>query len=253
MNAKLAIAIATAGVTLGVAAAPAMAGTVRQNKTTITIGVVHKADGTWFTGKVSTPRARNGEAGRSVALFARGSVIGNGDITGSTRGHSAGYWQIKVSRFAGISSTRLSAFVFDKIHPGLTNPQIDELPAQSVSILYSNGAVVGPGNAVSMNKGAISILPVLSRPDGFWFTGKVTNAANGAPERDHLVMLFTHGRSVGQNTSGTTRGHSAGYWQIKVNGFAGISLSYFDAYAFDRFYPGLLVDELPAQSPTIQF
>jgi hypothetical protein len=152
MKAKLAIAIATAGVTLGAAAAPAMAGTVRQDKTTITIGVVHKADGTWFTGKVSTPRARNGEAGRSVALFARGSVVGNGDITGSTRGHSAGYWQIRVSRFAGISSTRFSAFVFDKIYPGLTNPQIDELPAQSVSILYSNGAVVGPGNAVSMNK-----------------------------------------------------------------------------------------------------
>ena len=252
MQTKLSIAIVTAGLLLG-AVPPAVAGTVQQQKTAITIGVVHKSDGTWFTGKVVTPRAPDGEPGREVALFARGSVVGTGNVTGSTPGHSPGYWQVKTNEFPGISSTAFSALVFDRVYPHLVQPQIDELPQSSVSIRYSDGKVLSAPPPVAMTPTTLSILPVKDKPDGFWYTGAVTNRATGAGLRNHLVYLFTHGRIVGQDVSGSTGGHSDGYWQVKVAGFAGISQSYFDAYGFDRFYPGILADELPSQSPTIHF
>jgi hypothetical protein len=84
-----------------------------------------------------------------------------------------------------------------------------------------------------------------------YFVGAVT-AANGVAQSGRTVHLFsTADRLLGSTIAGTTRGHSKGYWQVRVTGWAGISQHHFDAYVEDAFT--LWIDYLPAQSPSIPF
>jgi hypothetical protein len=88
------------------------------------------------------------------------------------------------------------------------------------------------------------------------FKGAVT-AANGVSQSGRTVYLFsTYDRFLGSTTTGTTVGHSKGYWQVRViqprDWMSGITKHHFDAYVQDRFGPPW-IDYLPAQSPIIPF
>jgi hypothetical protein len=103
-------------------------------------------------------------------------------------------------------------------------------------------------------KSAVSINAPLNTARGFVFTGKVTSANPRVSQKDRQVTLFETGiRPLGTILTGAYAGHSKGYWQLTVTGFAGISLHRFDAYVFDRFLPGLWIDCLPASSRVIPF
>jgi hypothetical protein len=221
-------------------AAPAAASTpkptVTQIKSTITIltPIYRPGPDYWLTGKVTTAKEPGGSKGRYVALFYKSDNLGN-SYTGSTRGHSAGYWQIRVP---DLLRGPFDAYVMDKYNSQLA---LDELPAATPGV-----------SSVAQDRSIVTILPPKATSSGFWFTGKVTTRAEGAGQSGREVLLL--GRyHFGENATGSTRGHSAGYWQVKVTGWAGISLSYFNAYALDRFWPALRMDSLPAQSAVIPF
>ncbi|HUO72931.1 MAG TPA: hypothetical protein VMU39_19345 [Solirubrobacteraceae bacterium] len=222
-----------------VLAAPAAASvpppTVTQVKSIITIlPPIYHPGGYWLTGNVTTTKEPGGSKGRYVALFYKSDNLGI-DYTGTTRGHSAGYWQVRVPNLVRFP---FDAYVMDRFNSQLA---LDELPAATPGV-----------RSVAQDKSTITILPPKATSSGFWFTGKVTTGAEGAAQAGREVLLL--GRyHFGANTTGSTRGHSAGYWQVKVTGWAGISLSYFNAYAVDRFWPALRIDSLPAQSAVIPF
>jgi hypothetical protein len=121
-------------------------------------------------------------------------------------------------------------------------PFIDELPAATAG-----------AHSVFQEKTTITILPMQFKPDGMWLTGKVTTPSSAAGAPNRFVIAFTPRGVAGSNQTGHTRGHGQGYWQVKVNGWAAISLAHFDAYVLDRFWPGTLVDSLPARSAVIPF
>ena len=239
---RFAPALVLAAVLGAPAAASAPRPTVTQVKSTITIlPPIYHPSGYWLTGKVTTTKDPGGSKGRSVALFYQSDNLGN-TYTGSTRGHSAGYWQIRVPNLIRFP---FDAYVFDRFNSQLA---LDELPAAGLATGIKN-----PGlSSVAQDKSTITILPLKAKADGFWFTGKVTTRAEGAGQSGREVQLYGL-YHFGENMTGSTRGHSAGYWQVKVTGWAGISLSYFNAYAVDRFWPALRMDSLPAQSAVIPF
>jgi hypothetical protein len=121
----------------------------------------------------------------------------------------------------------------------------------TLSLFVAAPAMAG---TVTQVRSAISINAPRGTRDGFAFTGKVTSANPRVPQNGRRVTLFDTGRRpMGTVLTGAYAGHSKGYWQITVTGFAGISLHHFDAYVFDRFLPGLLIDCLPASSRVIPF
>ena len=222
-----------------VLAAPAAASAPRPTVTPVTsiitiLPPTYHAGGYWLSGKVTTTKEPGGSKGRYVALFYKSANLGF-DYTGATRGHSAGYWQVRVAK---VVSHPFDAYVMDRFNAPLA---LDELPAATPGV-----------SSVAQDKSAITILPPKATFGGFWFTGKVTTRAEGAGQSGREVLLLG-GYHFGTNTTGSTRGHSAGYWQVKVTGWAGISLSYFNAYVLDRFWPALRLDSLPAQSAVIPF
>jgi hypothetical protein len=117
------------------------------------------------------------------------------------------------------------------------------------AIVMAASGEVAPVTTVSVHQipSAVSI----RHTSGDYFVGKVT-AANGVAQSGRKVYLYsTYDRVLGTSLTGTYPGHSKGYWQVRVNGWAGISLHHFDAYVTDRFSPW--IDYLPAQSPVIPF
>lgn len=227
-------------------AAPAAAAVPKPNvtqvKSTITIlPPIYNPSGYWVTGKVTTTKNSGGSKGRRVDLYYKSDWLGY-NYTGSTRGHSVGYWQIRVPNLVRFP---FDAYVMDRFNSQLA---LDELPAAGLATGIKNPGV----SSVAQDPSTITILPVKDKPDGFWFTGTVTTRAEGAGQSGREVQLYGL-YHFGKNITGSTRGHSAGYWQMKVTGWAGISLSYFNAYAVDRFWPALRMDSLPAQSAVIPF
>ncbi len=98
---------------------------------------------------------------------------------------------------------------------------------------------------------AVSIRLSTNGRAGIVFVGRVT-AANGVAQSGRKVNLYdTDNRLLGTSLTGSHAGHSKGYWEIPVSGWAGISLHHFDAYVLDRFTTW--IDYLPAQSPVIPF
>jgi hypothetical protein len=219
---KKAVAVGVVGMALALALAASAAGMankpfVLQAPSAISIlKPIHKPDGYWFTGKVTTTDVNLNPAGRYVALFSDGSNAGisNAGInySGSTPGHSQGYWQIRVSQVAG---RHFDAYVMDRYNSKA--PFIDELPAATAG-----------AHSVFQEK-TITILPMQFKPDGMWLTGKVTTPSSAAGAPNRFVIAFTPRGVAGSNQAGHTRGHGQGYWRVKVNGWAGISLARFDA------------------------
>lgn len=129
--------------------------------------------------------------------------------------------------------------------------KIITLTITALALLVAAPAMAG---TVTQVRSAISISAPRNTENGFAFTGKVTSASPRVPQNGRQVTLFDTGhRPMGTVLTGAYAGHSKGYWQITVTGFAGISLHHFDAYVFDRFLPGLLIDCLPASSRVIPF
>ena len=208
---------------------------VYQTKSTISIlppSYKAGAHGYWVTGKVTTTKDPGGSKGRYVALFDREDNNIGINYTGSTAGHSAGYYRILAPNLVKFP---FQAYVTDRYN---WSSRIDEMPA-------STGQP-----SLHPDSSTVSILP--QRGDG-WFTGKVTTKAEGAGQKGRTVILFNSKYQLGTNVTGSTPGHSQGYWQVRATGYAGISVSVFDAYALDRWWPALLMDSLPAQSAVIPY
>jgi hypothetical protein len=191
-----------------------------------------RSDG-WLTGAVTT--RQSGSRGRLVAVFDRHGDYVGGNTSGSTTGHSIGYYRVKVP----LSAAPFSAYVSDHMYATARTDEMSTFATQK-----------GTYPPVAYEASGISILP--QRGDG-WFTGKVTSRAwpSGQPQR--TVLLYNSAYYLGANVTGTTRGHSPGYWQIQVTGYAGISLTQVDAYAVDRFWPALRLDSLPKMSVAIPY
>jgi hypothetical protein len=68
---------------------------------------------------------------------------------------------------------------------------------------------------------AISILKPIHKPESYWFTGKVTTTDVNLNPAGRYVALFSDGSNAGINYSGSTAGHSQGYWQIRVSQVSG--------------------------------
>lgn len=190
-----------------------------------------RADG-WLTGAVTT--SRGGKTGRTVYVFDRHNDNVARVFTGATAGHSAGYYQVKVST----RGAPFSVYVDDWLNSW---QRWDLLPAVGMAPGASAPVVFGPSH--------ITILP--QKGDG-WFSGKVTDA-NGAGQAQRTVVLFNSTQRFGTNVTGTTSGHSAGYWQIRTTGYAGISLTQFNAYVMNRLWPALRSDNLPKMSAAIPY
>jgi hypothetical protein len=121
----------------------------------------------------------------------------------------------------------------------------------AVALVVAAPAMAG---TVTPVKSAVSINAPLNTSHGFVFVGKVTSANSHLSQKGRRVTLFDTGnRPLGTVLTGAYAGHSNGYWQLTVTGWAGISLHHFDAYVFDRFLPGLWIDCLPASSRVIPF
>jgi hypothetical protein len=72
-----------------------------------------------------------------------------------------------------------------------------------------------------------------------WLTGAVTTQLGGSKGR--AVEVFNrHGFFVGQATTGLTRGHSVGYYQVLVP----LSQSPYSVYVFDRMNSAARTDEM---------
>jgi hypothetical protein len=192
-----------------------------------------RSDG-WLTGAATT--RQSGSKGRIVYVFDRhGWNIGMA-TTGTATGHSAGYYQIKVA----LSKAPFSVYVTDRMFATARTDEMSTFATQK-----------GAYPPVTYESTEISILP---QKGAGWFTGKVTTrleAHAGQPERTVLLYNSTH--FLGANVTGTTRGHSPGYWQIQAPGYAGISLTQVDAYATDRFWPSVRMDSLPKMSAAIPY
>lgn len=192
-----------------------------------------RSDG-WLTGAVTT--RQSGSKGRLVDVFDRHGYYIGGNTSGSTTGHSAGYYQVKVPLSAG----PFSVYVSDRMFAAARTDEMSTFATQK-----------GAYPPVAYESSEISILP---QKGAGWFTGKVTTrleAHAGQPQR--TVLLYNSTRFLGANVTGTTRGHSPGYWQIQAPGYAGISFTQVDAYAVDRFWPSLRVDSLPKMSAAIPY
>jgi len=201
-----------------------------------------------FKGAVTAANGVN-QNGRRVALFADDGRFLGFNVTGSTPGHSPGYWEVYVRNqpnewMAGITGHHFNAYVQDQFN----SPWVDYLPAQSPNIGWALGS---PGTASAATVRQVPSTITIKHAPVDYFVGGVY-AANGVPQAGRRVYLFsTYNRYLGSTVTGTTRGHSAAYWQIRVTGWAGISLHHFDAYAQDAFTQWN--DYLPAQSPIIGY
>ena len=119
-----------------------------------------------------------------------------------------------------------------------------------LALAFAGPAMAGNGT-VHQIPSAVSIRLATNRQGGFVFVGHVT-AANGVAQKGRKVNLYdTYNRLLGTSLTGSYAGHSKGYWEVPVSGWAGISLHHFDAYVVDRFTTW--IDYLPAQSPVIPF
>lgn len=100
------------------------------------------------------------------------------------------------------------------------------------AVLAAPAAASAPWPTVTQVKSIITILPPIYHPGGYWLTGNVTTTKEPGGSKGRYVAVFYKSDNLGIDYTGTTRGHSAGYWQVRVPNLVRFP---FDAYVMDRF------------------
>ena len=100
------------------------------------------------------------------------------------------------------------------------------------AVLAAPAAASVPPPTVTQVKSIITILPPIYHPGGYWLTGNVTTTKEPGGSKGRYVALFYKSDNLGIDYTGTTRGHGAGYWQVRVPNLVRFP---FDAYVMDRF------------------